>query len=173
MRKPLLFYVFHEHTDHDKYCKRIGMIPYDFKEIDMYGTTIKLVKKYLYKGFLYIVLEGDECYSGYMTILMRLPKLSFMELLDTALTSRKQGERDGAIGVILKDYPNEFKQYFSSIQAMDIEDLINNNVIKRIVKTIIILIRNNISSHMRQLETILTICEEIQSRLESYKQRKH
>lgn len=123
MRKPLSFYVISERTDHVKYCKRKGLIPYKFIDKSLDGQILNYVTQYVYKGYIYNALGYDQCYSGYMLTLMRLPQLSYEELLNTALRSRKYAERAGATGMILKDYPKEFEKFLLSIK-------LNNNLLE-------------------------------------------
>jgi len=164
MSKPLLFYVIDERTDYIKYCKRKGMIPYKFTDKRLDGQIYKSAIQYTYQGHIYNVLNCAQCYSGYMITLMQLPKLSYEELIDIALSSTKSEERSGAIGIILKDYPNEFEQYLSSIKDIDSENLSKKNNVKRMVELINNFIKNN-TSYAWSLEKILFLCEELESRL--------
>jgi len=169
--KPLLFYVIDEHTDEIKYCKKIGLLPYKFEDKICYSSdptignqTIKTVIQYTYKDYIYDALELSQCYSGYVVTLMRLPKLSYEVLLNTALTSTEYDERVGAVGIILKDYPNEFERYLSSIKNMDSINLSEKNKIKRMVTLINDFIKNS-TSYVWHLERILSLCEELKLKL--------
>jgi hypothetical protein len=167
MLKPLLFYVIDEHMDEIKYCKKRGLLPYKFKDRVCYcsdpligNQNIKSVIQYTYKGYTYDALDGSQCYSGYMVTLMRLPKPQYEELLKTALTSKKNEERAGSIGMILKDYPSEFEKYLLAVKNMDFNALEDKKGIKRIVDFINDFIRQN-SSYVWPLEKILSLCEEL------------
>lgn len=160
MGVPLLFYVIDEHTDDVKYSKKKGMVPYKLENKTLDNQIYKSVIQYSYKDYIYDVLEANQCYSGYMVTLMRLPKLSYKELLGTALTSKKYEERAGAIGIILKDYPIEFERYLSSIKNMDFNNLTEKSSIKRMAKMINDFIREN-TSYVWPLEKILSLCEDL------------
>ena len=171
MGKPLLFYVIDERTDSAKYCKNKRMKPYKFEDLTCYCSdpaidnyVYKNAIQYSYKGHIYDVLSSKQCYSGYEATLMRLPKLSYEELINTALESKKIDEIAGAIGMILKDYSVEFEQYLSSIKNMDFNNLSEKNSIKRMVTMINDFIRKN-TSYVWPLEKILSLCEELQLKL--------
>ena len=171
MGKPLLFYVIDEHTDEIKYCKKNGLLPYKFEDKVCYcsdpsidNQIIKKVIQYAYKDYIYDALDLSQCYSGYVVTLMRLPKLSYEELLETALTSKKNEERAGSIGMILKDYPFEFEKYLLSVKNMDFNALEEKKDIKRVVDFINDFIRQN-TSYVWSLEKILSLCEELKLRL--------
>lgn len=157
--EPLLFYVINEHTDDIKYCEKKHMKPYNVVN----GS----IMQYEYKGYIYDILEQGECYSGYMVTLMRLPKLSFGDLLNVALESKNYEERIGAIGVILKDYQSEFEQYLLSLS----DDMIytNKKNIKRLVSFICIL--PDRTSYVLDLPIILNQCEKIKSKLDAMKKQ--
>lgn len=125
MKEPLKFYVIDEHADDIKYCKRKGMVPCK--------TENGSVKQYLYKGFVYDVLECTDSFSGYAVTLMRFPELSYGELLHTALNSKKDDEIIGSIGMILKKYPKEFEKYLQSLKLNSVTSSAEKRKIKRLI----------------------------------------
>ena len=166
VKKSLHFYVIDERTDNIKYCRSKGLIPYKFKELkcEPDNNAIKTVAQYTGNGYVYDVLEGDQCYTnGHMVTLMRLPKLSYAELLNDALNSKYSEERIGATGIILKEYPKEFEQTLISIAGSALISLKNKKSIKRMARYVYELINN--SCYVRQLENIRDICKELELRL--------
>lgn len=161
MNRALLFYVIDERTDAVDYCKRKGMKPYEFTEIRCDNQIYRIPVQYTYKGHNYIVLNCDQCYSGYDTTLMRLPRLSYEELLKTAITSKKYQERIGAIGIILKENAIEFEKYLLSIKAGYFNDYKEEKQLKRMVKVINDFIWEN-TSYVGPLKKIHDLCEEIE-----------
>ena len=167
MGKPLLFYVIDERTDEIKYCKKRGLIPYKFEDRICYcsdpsigNEIIKVVTQYAYKDCVYVVLNVSQCYSGYETTKMKLPKLSYNELLKTALTSKYFEERAGSVGVILKDYSPEFERFLLHVKDKNFSALEKSSGIKWIVSFIDDFIRRN-TSYVWPLKKILSLCEEI------------
>lgn len=166
MEKPLHFYVIDERTDNIKYSKSRGLMPYKFKELrcELDDSETKTVIQYTKNGYIYDVLEGDQCYTrGYMTILMRLPKLSYEELLNDALHSKHFDERIGATGIILKDHSKEFENTLKSMNDSAIIDFKNKKNVKRMVVYIHSLIEG--THYITQLENIRDLCKEIELRL--------
>jgi hypothetical protein len=94
---------------------------------------------------------------------MRLPKLSYKELLNDALHSKYLDERIGATGIILKDHSKEFENTLKSMNASAITDLENKKNVKRMVVYIYGLI--NGTHYITQLENIRDLCEELELRL--------
>ncbi len=169
MSKPLSFYVIDEFISVDKYCKRKGMKPYKYEDkicycsdINVEDQTFKDAVQYTYKGYIYDVLEGDQFHSDYMVILMRLPTLSYEELLNTALTSKFLDERAGAIGIILKEYQKEFKENLLTIKNGDFKSFGEKRNIKRMVKYIYNFIDD--TNYIEELESIMNLCGEIKWR---------
>ena len=167
MNTPLLFYVVDEHTDIIKYCKKKGMAPNKTEDKICHcsdpsigNQIIKSVIQYAYKGYLYDVLDVSQCYSGYEVTLMRLPKLSYEELLETALTSKHFEERAGSIGMILKDYPAAFERFLLSVQIKKHNALEGKEGINRLADFIIDFIWQN-NSYVWPLKKILLLCEKI------------
>lgn len=158
MSKPLLFYTIDEFTDADRYCKRKGLTPFKFEYRELDGHTFKSVIQYTKDGFIYDVLEADQCYSGYTITLMRSPKLSYENLLHIALTSRHLAERAGAIGIILKDYPLQFQDFLHAIGQKDSTVLYKNKHIERMIAFIHNDIRMH-TSYVCHLKKILSFCE--------------
>lgn len=166
MNKPLLFYIIHEFTDIETYCKRKGLIPYKYKEMSTGiegDPVIKIAVQYIKEGYIYDVLEEEQCRSECMAVLMRLPKLTYEKLLSVALNSKYSDERIGSIGIILKDYPNEFEQFLTSMLDADTADLQNKKNIKRISKYVYNLI--NESYLIRDLENMRDLCEKLRIKL--------
>lgn len=158
MSKPLLFYTIDEFTDADRYCKRKGLTPFKFEDRELDGHPFKSVIQYTKDGFIYDVLEADQCYSGYTITLMRSPKLSYENLLHIALTSKHLSERAGAIGTILKEHPNQFQNYLLALRN-------ENNAWredKRIRRMVIFVNEiKNYTSYVLRAGKILQLCEEL------------
>lgn len=166
MKKPLHFYVIDERTDNIKYCKSRGLIPYKFKELkcDLDDHVIETVTQYTKNGYVYDVLEGDQCYTrGHMVTLMRLPKLSYEELLNDALNSKHLEERIGATGIILKYYLKNFEKTLISMNNSQIIHLENKKNAKRMAVYVYGLIDG--SCYIRKLENIRDLCKELELRL--------
>ena len=161
MSKSLLFYVIPEWTDTRKYCKRKKLKPHKsvIKTLDDY--QFEDVTQYSKDGYIYYVLEYDNCPNGFMQTIMRLPQLPYEELLDVALTSKNYGERYGAIGIILKYHPSEFEQYLSSVNVECIKKRKEQIQLKRMVAFINSFAKTN-SGYVRSLENILSLCEKIE-----------
>ena len=111
MSKARAFYLIDERTNLDGYCKRHGLKPSKFEEksIDTFKFTV--VYQYEKSGFFYEVLYGAQCYSGYDTVLTRLPKLSSEGLLEILSTAKRRDDILGAIGSMLREHPKELEQY--------------------------------------------------------------
>lgn len=164
MKQPLHFYVIDERKDIIKYCKSRGLIPYKFKELkcDLDDHVIETVTQYTKNGYVYDVLEGDQCYTrGHMVTLMRLPKLSYEELLNDALNSKYLEERIGATGIILKDYLKDFEKTLISMNHSQTIHLEKNA--KRMAVYVYGLIDG--SCYIRELENIRDLCKELELRL--------
>lgn len=161
MSKALFFYTIDEFQDELKYYKRKGLKPYKYKQRTLNGQPFDVVAtQYKKDNYIYDVLEWDQCYSGYMLTLMRLPQLSYEELLEVALKSKYHDERAGAIGVILKDYPNQFQRYLLALSEIDINSLREHKRIKRMIIFINEFIKKN-NSYVHHLDRILALCEKI------------
>ena len=160
MGKPLLFYLIDEHTDDIKYCEQKGMVPCKFADKELDGKPYKSAIQYIYKGYIYDVLESGQCYSGYMLTLMRLPQPSYEQLLNVLLNSKHYEERVGATGVILKHYPKEFERSLTSIINAGTEQSKNRKGIKRMAKCVYNII--NDSCYIKQFESIMNLCKEIE-----------
>ena len=165
MKKDRLFYVIQEHTDVDKYCKRKGFKPQKkiVKVIEDISFEFEVVVQYSRNGQLYDVLDGMSCYSGFMVTLMKLPKLSYDELLNLALTADNLDETAGAIGIILKECPEMLEKYLSEIADNEITDKIRRKQIARIVSLIYNLIRVYVG-YTDDLENIFCICEKLKDK---------
>lgn len=150
---PLLFYVIDEHTDDIKYCKKKGMKPYN--------VINGKYTQYEYKGYIYDVLECGECYSGYMVTLMRLPELSFNELLNVALGSKYYEERFGALGIILKDYNIQFEKYLQLLSDDAIYQSRKN--IQRMVDRVLDL--HQWTSYVCDMHSIMNECEGVKNKI--------
>ena len=158
MSKPLLFYLIDERTDSSAYCKRKGMKPYKSEGRILDNEVYKSEIQFTYKGHIYDVLESDQCYTGYMITLMRLPKMAYVELLNVALDSKHYKERIGAMGIILKEYAKEFEQSLISMTDTGIEPIENKRHIKRMLVYVYHLINTSYNS---ELEYIRNICREL------------
>lgn len=163
MFKPRLFYVIGEYVDDIEYCKRKGFKPHQkvIKQLD--GMPLDVVTQYQKREYIYEVLTCEQCYSGYMLTLMRLPKLSYEELVKVALISRIQDERAGAIGILLKNYPNQFKQYLLKVCNNYPEDKRERKQIKRMANYICDFVYRY-TSYVQDMEDIFLLC----SRLKDY-----
>lgn len=163
MKKELLFYVIGDHIDVDKYCKRRGFKPQEKVVKVLDDTPFEVVVQYNRNGQLYDVLGETECYSGYMVTLMKLPKLSYNELLDLALTSNNLDETAGAIGIILKECPKMFERFLSELTKNEIKNKIEQKQIARIVSLVYDLIRVYIG-YVDELEKIFCLCEKLKAK---------
>ena len=139
--KKRFFYVFDEHTDYIKECKKLGMLPIG-KEM--------FIKEFNLNGTKYKVLSSHECFSGWEITVMAIPELSYSELLNLMINSRYYSEIVGSIGIILKKHLNEFIVYLKSEPS-------NNRKIKKIKK----MIRTEISErnqNVQQMYELLSLC---------------
>lgn len=161
MSKPLLFYSINERTDVYDYCKRKGLKPYKFENKVLDGYLFKDVIQYVKGDFVYEFLDDNEYYFG-MTILMRLPQLTYERLLNVALNSRYYDERVGAISIILKDYTKEFEQFLISMLNVEKKEIRYKRGLKRVSKFICWLMREYYKS---KLENIRDICEKLKVKL--------
>ena len=91
---------------------------------------------------------------------MRLPKMTYDELLNVALHTKSKSERAGAIGIILKDYPKKFEQYLLSVEDDRMNSRDNTSGIRRIAILIDDDIRHS-TSYVYPLENILRLCENL------------
>jgi hypothetical protein len=161
--KPLLFYVIDERTSDIEFYKKRGFREHKIEEKKCYCTDTSIetqsfrhAVQYSLKGFVYEVLDESQCYSGYMVTLMRLPKLSYQELLSTSLCSRKYEERFGAIGIILKEHADEFQKYLLGIEGGS-KILPQKRKIVRMLRMINQIKKS--TSYVRSAERILLLCE--------------
>ena len=150
-KKPKLFYLLDEHTDSSRFCERLGMVPCEF-------TSQGLVTKYKWGEYVYSAFEGMDCYSGFAVTLMREPVLPFMELLHVALTSRREEDRIGALGVILKRYPDEFKCYLRDLLAAKTDC---SKAQKRMLKEVTVTIKENSYFAYKNLPEVFDLCAKI------------
>ena len=160
--KPLLFYMINEFTDDVKYCERMGMKPYKTVDKVLDHQTFQSAVQYSYRGYIYEVLVCTQCYSDAMVVLMRLPKLTYEDLLDTAVNSKHRDERVGALGVILKDHPNEFRQSLESMIETDPSQQQNQKNTSRMSAYVDDLITD--SQYIEQLETIRDLCVKLETK---------
>lgn len=121
-----LFYLIDEHEDNIAFCKRKKLKPLIYKEIVVPDTDIDFlnVQKYYTPKYVYRVLQSSECYSGYPITLMREPQLSYEDLINVLLRTKKRDEKLGALGILLKQYPENFKQFFHSNKDEFLYDLL-------------------------------------------------
>lgn len=112
--KKLLFYTVGEYIGVSDFCKRKGLKALKTITKSLDGFPFEVAVQYSSGKYAYEVLDCSECYSGFMTTLMRLPKLTYEQLLEVALTSKSFDEKAGAVGIILKDHSGEFKYFLSS-----------------------------------------------------------
>lgn len=159
MCKPLLFYTITDYTNEAKICKRKGLKPYQQITKTLDGKPFPVVTHYSKGGYVYKALEYSQCYSGYMTTLMRLPKMSYHELLNVALTSNSSDERAGATGIILKEHPNEFEQYLISAKDMPLPKK-ERKQFDRLVHFILDFVCEY-TSYVQERKRILTLCKDI------------
>lgn len=163
MSKPLLFYAIGEYISVSDYCKRKGLKSYKTIEKTLDGEPFPVVIQYTKNGYIYDVLEYNQCYSGYAVVLMRCPKLSYEELLNVALESKNMDERVGAIGLILKDHPVLFEKFLLSVNMEGINKK-KKKQIKRLVSFIYDFARVN-SNNVRKMENINALCEKLKEQL--------
>ena len=133
MSRHLLFYTIDERTDVAKYCKRKGLKPDKVEKKTLDNKLFEDIVQYSKDGSRYIVLDEKQCYSGYMLTLMKLPILSYEELLNVALSSKKYDERAGAIGIILKCYAPKFEEYLLETSNNLPDNLLERKKFKKMV----------------------------------------
>ena len=97
-----------------------------YKKVTVPNTDITFldVQKYYTNEYVYRVLQSSECYSGYPITLMREPQLSYGDLINVLLRTKKHDERLGALGILLKQYPDSFKKFFHSHENKDLYQLL-------------------------------------------------
>lgn len=160
MSKPLLFYLLNEWTDEAVYFWVRGLKPCKIEEKTLDNELFIQVVQYTKGGYVYDVFDGN-CYNGHMITLMRLPKLSYEELLQTVLTSRHYDERMGAMGIILKEHLPNFEQYLMEIIRQGAADWRSRNQVKRLLKVINEL--SEICGSVRELDRMHLLCEQLDS----------
>lgn len=121
-----LFYLIDEHDDNILFCKRKRLKPLIYKKAKVPNTDIVFldVQKYYTNKYVYKVLQSSECYSGYPITLMREPQLSYDDLINVLLRTKKYDERLGSLGVLLKHYPESFKKFFHSHKNKSLYELL-------------------------------------------------
>lgn len=133
MKKAQMFYAINEWTNSEHYVRKNGLKPYKTHVWDPSGSQpITIVDQYIRDGQIYDVLEGDRCYSGFMVTLARLPLPDHEELLDLALRTPHEEERGGALGILLKNYPEEFLKYLALVNKEEIVPVSRQKEIGRI-----------------------------------------
>jgi hypothetical protein len=121
VKKAQIFYALNEWTNSEQYLKKNGLKPYKIHTWKPSGSQpITIVDQYIRDGHIYDVLESDQCYSGFMVTIARLPLPEYEELLNLALCSPHEEERGGALGIILKNHPKEFLRYLATANQEDI-----------------------------------------------------
>lgn len=158
MSKSLLFYTLDEWTDIEHYCKRRRIKPYRWENKSLDDYDFKVVTQYIKNGFVYDVLDWDKCYSGHEITLMKLPKLSYEELMSVALNSKHSDERAGAVGMILKEYSDKFEELL--LKCIEAKETVSGKEkqLTRMVKFINEHVRKSIS-HMQSLDRTMLLCE--------------
>ena len=159
-RRNQLFYTINDRTDDSKYLKRKGFIPYQVVTRTLDGNPFDTVVKYQNNGFIYEVLDPSQCYSGYMITLMKLPKLSYEELLKVALDSCHVEERAGAVGIILKEHPEEFEKFLEQVKNVERFDEKFKKKIRRLLSFVCDFI-GPFTSFAQRFPKIMSTCEEI------------
>lgn len=149
--KPKLFYLLDEHEDSYCFCRRKGMLPCDINE---HGCTIR----YNFKGYTYSAFETADCYSGFSLTFMREPLLSFEELLHIVLTFKREEDRLGALGVILKKYHIDFEAYLDRLHKGEIDYTKNH---KKMISYVNDSIKVNCYRAPKELPNIFELCEKI------------
>jgi len=164
MFKPLLFYTISDCVDDVEYCKSKRLKPHKTEKNMLDGLPIEVVVQYSKCGYIYDVLESEQCYSGYPITLMRLPKLSFDDLLIVAITSKHHEERAGAVGVILKDYSTEFEKYLLQLEN-DLENIRCRREKKKIARMVSYICHDvpNYTSYVWERKSILFLCKRIKT----------
>lgn len=108
--KRQLFYVFDEHTDFVSECVKLGMRPikgFPFVELFDFG------------GVIYKTLSVQECYSGWEITVMALPYMDYSQLICTLQVSKIYDEIVGCLGILLKEYSNDFLKYLTNCSKSD------------------------------------------------------
>ncbi len=150
-KKPKLFYILDEHMDSSRFCERLGMVPCEF-------TSQGLVTKYKLGEYVYSALEGADCYSGFAVTLVLEPLPCFDELLRIALVSKREDDRFGALGMLLKRYPNEFTQYLGSLLCNRTE---YGKMQRRMLRCVNESIKENSYFARKEFPEIFELCEKI------------
>lgn len=121
-----LFYLIDEHEDNVIFCKKRRLKPIIYDEVKVPNTDITFlnVQEYSAGKYVYKVLQSAECYSGYPITLMREPQLSYDDLINVLLHTKKYDERLGSLGILLKQYPNDFKKFFCSNKSQFLYELL-------------------------------------------------
>lgn len=162
MREPFSFYTIYEYDNEESFYKRNGFEPYTTELKEMEDVPVLCVTQYVKKGFVFDVLESSQCYSGAMVTLARVPSLGYDDLLDTALKSKNMGERRGAIGMMLKNYPQKLETFLDDFQqGFLVADYTRKEVLK-----IIKFINEDIYPYyggVKDLEKILSICKQLEN----------
>lgn len=163
MAKAELFYVIGEYTNDDKYCKSKGLKPHKTVIKSLDKKPFLVVKEYSKNGTIYASLEADECYSGYVVTLMRLPELPFEELLSVAMTAKRIEDRAGALGIILKKYSSAFTQYLLMIKRSENLNPAQKKQIALVTTFIYDFIWKN-SFYIQGMEDVLSLCKELKTK---------
>ena len=160
MHKALLFYTIGEYTSVERYCKRKGLKPFKTIMKTLDNQPFPVVTQYSKGEYIYDVLGYQDCYSGYMVTLMRLPQLSYQELLNVALTSRNPDERAGATGMLLKDHPREFENFLLMVSEKDSAGKQEKSQILRLTNFILDFVCAY-TSYVQDMGTVITLCQKI------------
>lgn len=162
MHKALLFYTIGEYTSVERYCKRKGLKPFKTIMKTLDNQPFPVVTQYSKGEYIYDVLGYQDCYSGYMVTLMRLPQLAYQELLNVALTSHNSDERAGATGILLKDYPREFEDFLLMVSEKNIVDKQEKRQILRLTRFILDFVCAY-TSYVQDMGTVISLCQMISS----------
>ena len=134
-----LFYVFDEHTDVLKECKKAGLKP----------SGEQFVTGYVFDDTKFILLSPHECYSGFAITIMALPCMNYENLIKVIESSTIEDEIVGSIGILLKKYTEKFTDYLSKTQTRRIKK-IKNIILKHIVDN---------SPYVSKMERLIEVCK--------------
>lgn len=150
MKKKQIFYVFDEHTDYIKECKKNGFVPIKYD-----GYHVKQFEKF---GKTYSVLGRNDCYSGWEINIILDDVSTFEELMHILIDSHVYDEKVVSIGLMLKNY---YEQFIAKLSQEFPKDKFNIKK-KKIVKLITQDVCEN-SFEVSNMKELLEICKKIKS----------
>lgn len=102
LKKLKKFYVFGEHDEYTKLCRKMKMYP--IKDNKRGKEFFRCNDK------VYEVLFCNECYSGFTVTLMQLPEMNVLELLSLLSYTKYYSEFVGSIGILRVKHSEVFER---------------------------------------------------------------